>query len=469
MRLTFERLPSFAGLYVLFLLLLVWVPIPVGSNRAWSQGLLTTIVLAIAATWALAYVRSPFELPVVLKNCRLPALLLLAWVLYPVLQLLPLPTLIFDSSNHRLAGYETAAAIDGGPWVGYLSIDRSATFDGFLRQAGLAAIFFLTIALTCSRKRLRFLMYVLVGVGFAEAFYGLALVFSGSESGLWNPGHIARNVSGTYVNQNHFAGLMELTIPVAIGLVIAGGEGQAERAAFSTYAGRITAVALDRRSVPAFLALVMVSALVMTTSRGAIVSLAAAISATFLLGAWRRGARRAELRMGVLFACLTMVSLAWLDTGGLSEKMHDAGFESKRGDLREISYRMIEDHPIVGTGVGTYRWAFPAYKDDRFGSGFYEHAHNDFLEVLGEQGLVGFSLIAGAVAVVLYRIGLALTRRRDPLARGALFASFAGCSSLLIHGLVDFNLQIPANAAYFFVLLGGGIVAANLGESDAHE
>ena len=102
------------------------------------------------------------------------------------------------------------------------------------------------------------------------------------------------------------------------------------------------------------------------------------------------------------------------------------------------------------------------YKDERFGAYFYEHAHNDFLEILIEQGIVGFSLLAAGIILIFVRVVRAFVHRHDPLMRGALFATIAGCVSLMVHGLVDFNLQIPANASYFFVLLGIGVVASEL-------
>jgi O-antigen ligase len=159
----------------------------------------------------------------------------------------------------------------------------------------------------------------------------------------------------------------------------------------------------------------------------------------------------------------------WLGSGQFTEKLQAAGLASDRGDLREVTYRMISDSPVAGTGLGTYRWVFPSYKDERFGSYFYEHAHNDYLEVLSEQGFIGFSLLAMGVLLILRSLMRALGRRRDPLVRGTLFAAIAGSVSLMVHGLVDFNFQIPANAGYFFVLLGLGTVASSLRRKPAAE
>ena len=193
--------------------------------------------------------------------------------------------------------------------------------------------------------------------------------------------------------------------------------------------------------------------------------MAVGISAAVLLGAVKRGRGAKEIKLGVVAVILVIIALFWIGPGQFPEKIQSAGLTSQRGELREISYRMIGESPLFGTGVGTYRWVFPGYKDKRFGGNFYEHAHNDFLETLGEQGFVGFILLMSGMLVIFLRIVSAFLRRRDPLMRGTLFAVIAGCVSLLVHGLVDFNLQIPANAVYFVVLLGLGLVACQLKSS----
>jgi len=176
----------------------------------------------------------------------------------------------------------------------------------------------------------------------------------------------------------------------------------------------------------------------------------------------KKGIRARELKLGLLVSSLVIVAIFWLGSGQFTEKLQATGLASDRGDLRELTYSMINDSPMIGTGLGTYRWVFPAYKDERFGSYFYEHAHNDYLELLSEQGFVGFSLLAVGVLLILLSLMREFGRRRDPLVRGTLFAAIAGCLSLMLHGLVDFNFQIPANAYYFFVLLGLGTVASSL-------
>jgi O-antigen ligase len=169
----------------------------------------------------------------------------------------------------------------------------------------------------------------------------------------------------------------------------------------------------------------------------------------------------------MVIIALTVTALIWIGPGKLVEKIEASGLASKRGDLRDISYQIISDRPVFGTGVGTYRWVFPAYKDDRFGGNFYEHAHNDLLEVIGEQGIMGFAFLASGVLIVFVRMVRAFGKTQDLLMRGALFAAISGTMALSVHGLVDFNLHIPANALFFVVLLGIGAVACDMVEASS--
>jgi O-antigen ligase len=255
---------------------------------------------------------------------------------------------------------------------------------------------------------------------------------------------------------------MEVTIPVGFGLLMSGYSGHGIISGTRDLTRLLMDSLLGQRGVLLFAILVMSAALILTTSRGGIGSLAIGIAIATTIAVLSKGVRARELRIGIIAVVLALVAVSWLGSGQFSEKLRTSGLSSNRADLRELSYAMIADSPLTGTGVGTYRWIFPIHKDERFGGYFYEHAHNDFLEVLSEQGIVGFVLLALGIGLVFVHIVSAFRSRRDPLIRGALFASIAGCVSLATHGTVDFNLQIPANASYFFVLLGMGAVASTM-------
>jgi hypothetical protein len=116
------------------------------------------------------------------------------------------------------------------------------------------------------------------------------------------------------------------------------------------------------------------------------------------------------------------------------------------------SVQIIRDYPWLGTGGGTFFLAFQHYRPAEL-QAYYDHPHNDGVEFASEVGLLGLLLMVLVVAHSALLSLKLLIQGRDQLARGMAFASLMGVISLLIHGAVDFNLQIPANAMLFMILL----------------
>jgi len=447
-------------LFVLLIVLLVWIPVPVASNRGWSVAILEAAALLIFGVWALRYAHKPFAIPIAVRELRVPLAILLGWLCVPLIQIVPIPVWFGQIvSSGSESPYANLLVLPTSSFH-YLTVDRSASLSGFLRQCALVAVFFSVLSLASTRSRLRVLLILVFIVGFAEALYGLVLYLGGDGFGLWDPGHKPETVSGTYVNQNHFAGLMEMSIAAGMGVLLMGWKAHESVDGLRSSFRLILSLIFGRRGLVLFGLLVLLAALILSTSRGAIGSIAVALVVAVCIAATRKGRGRSELGVGVTSAILVVLAVVWLGAGQMSDKLESSGLTSNRGDLRELSYQIISDNPIIGSGTGTYRWVLPRYKDARFGSGFYEHAHNDYLETLGEQGALGFSLLIIAIGLIVVRILKSYRMRHDPVIQGALFASVVGCGSILLHGLVDFNLQIPANAAYFCVLLGIGSVAA---------
>jgi O-antigen ligase len=122
---------------------------------------------------------------------------------------------------------------------------------------------------------------------------------------------------------------------------------------------------------------------------------------------------------------------------------------------------LIKDYPAFGSGPGSFYVTFPRYRPETIAN-FYDYAHNDYAQITAEAGLIGIGLLGSLVVLTL---GVALRAqwvRRDPLMRGMSFACIMGVTAILIHSWVDFNLQIPANAVFFMVLLALGWISLHL-------
>jgi putative inorganic carbon (HCO3(-)) transporter len=452
---------SASALFFGLLLLIAWLPIPLGSNRAWSAGLMHAAAMVLVGTWCLRFAAYGTGVTPALRKGKSALALLALWLAYIAFQAVPLPPALLAALSPRAFEHYSFAADAGTAPLSSLSLDPGSTLAILQKCMAYVALFFLTLVLLTSRRRIGLMLTALTLVGTAEAFYGIMTYLGRGNLVLWYPGIAGNSVSGTYVNRNHFAGLMEVTVAAAIGLLIARSTMHYGRGWTEALRNGIDFLLKDTAWV-SFCLLVMCTALILSTSRGGVAALVFSIGFAAALAVFFRRGRAAESRVPLKVGVLAIVGVSWLGAGGIVEKLENVGFVNNRGDIREAIYAMVGDFWLTGSGSGTFQWAFPAYKTEALGAGYYEHAHNDFLELLSEQGAIGFVLVGGAICIILFKIVRGFLRRRDPLMRGALFFSLCGATSLLVHGMVDFNLQIPANAALFFVLLGVGVVAADL-------
>jgi O-antigen ligase len=241
---------------------------------------------------------------------------------------------------------------------------------------------------------------------------------------------------GPYVNRNHFAGFAELVIPVSLVPLVLG------------------KVRRERWFLVSLFAVVPIGALVLSASRGGIISFAVEVGVLILWLALRRTVGKHLLSGGaVLLLAFLMVS--WLGVQQLVERF--SSLESlevtsgKRASMRADTWRIFLDHPWTGAGLGTLPLVFPAY-ETLYDGKIVNHAHNDYLEGLAETGIAGGLCCVWFLGSLLFE---SLRRLSQPIGGFASTVQLSGllaCLGFLTHSLVDFNLHIPANALLFFLL-----------------
>jgi O-antigen ligase len=210
---------------------------------------------------------------------------------------------------------------------------------------------------------------------------------------------------------------------------------------------------------------ILVIALTTTHSRMGNTAFFAALLVAGVIGiALSRHATRGVV---ILLVSLVVIDLAivgsWFGVEKLAKRLEATTAEDVR-DREEpgmVAVALIRDYPVFGAGAGSFEVAYPRYKPLTDG-GLDDHAHNDYVEIAAETGLVGLALLGLVVVLSLGAAVRAQWLRRDPLMRGMSFASIMGVTSILIHSWVDFNLQVPANAALFMVLLALGWISLHL-------
>jgi|SRR5271165_3716884 len=251
---------------------------------------------------------------------------------------------------------------------------------------------------------------------------------------------------GPYVNRNHFAGLMELVIPISLAPLVLG------------------KVRRQRWFLVSLFALVPIGALFLSASRGGIISFAVQVGFLVLWLIVRRTAGRNLLSGGAILL-LAFLMVSWLGVQQLVERFSSLQSlevtSGKRASMRADTWRIFLDHPWTGTGLGTLQLVFPAY-ETLYDGKIVNHTHNDYLEGLAETGIAGGLCCLWFLGVLFFDSLRRLSQPNGAFASTLQLSAFVGCLGFLTHGLADFNLHIPANALLFFLL-------ANLATSEIRQ
>lgn len=446
-----------------YLLLLLILPLPLGSNRVWAWSFMESLTFLIFAMRMIGGIRYKIDPPKAFYKLRLPIVFLGLWLAYTLLSAIPIPSSAVQILNPSV--YEIYALSGGGTAPAYipLSIDAETTMHMFLKSSMYVSIFVLTLLLVTSRERLKLVAMVIVFVGLMESLYGLFNTLTGTEYiFMMKKEAFVGFVTGTFINRNHFAGFLEMVIPVALGLVISGtaaiggGNGWRGRARFI-----ITFIMGQQGRITVYM-LIMIAAFLLSASRAGLLSFGFAIGIVLLITARYKGGDAREMKITGLIVALALIAGLWLGMGELPDRLYNSYHHiGPRLIAWENSIAIIKDFPFFGTGAGTYQYIFARYEDGRLLQ-YYDHAHNDYIELLADQGLVGFFLLGFPILIIIVKNIKAFIHRKTAIKRAILFGSLVGTFSLLIHSLIDFNFHIPANAAYFYLLLGLGAVAGNL-------
>jgi O-antigen ligase len=276
---------------------------------------------------------------------------------------------------------------------------------------------------------------VMIVFGALYAFFALAQNLTANGRIFWVHGtQFPGSFYGSYVNRDHYAGLMEMLVPIpfvlSMGNVLRGG----------------------KRVLVGFCAVLMASTIFLCGSRGGMFTFV--VEMLFFVALTLGKRRSPRLALGSIAVCvLVLFLLIFLGKGGqVLGRLGDLS-PGIRLDIVKDSLRMFSKRPIAGWGLGTFATVYPGYRSF-YTNQFVNEAHNDYVQLLVETGLLGFALMLLFLAR-LYQHGVPTSRRWEFQWDAAVsLAALLGCTGILLHSLVDFNLQIPANAALFYSLCG---------------
>ena len=391
-----------------------------------NLGALTILVLWIVDGWVLGTLR-------ISRNIlQLP---LLGTLLLGLVQLLPLRTVGAGSVS-----VDVAQA---------LSLDPHATRLVLIQLSTLFVYFSATLVFTDTPHRLHILVRTIMIFGFCLAIFGLTQSFTSPTKVYWIRELSQSTAFGPFINRHHFAGYMELTIALPLGLLFAG------------------AIEKEKRLLYGFAAGLMGVALVMTSSRGGIISLVAQVFFFVLVTSlWKpetehKRSRRSRFKGGLLkiglgFGLIIGLLIGVLILGGefsltrFIDSVNTDDPTTGRSHFWSVTLDIIRAHPWLGTGLGAFGVIYTHY-DNRNGLFRLEQAHNDYLQVFSDGGVIGAAL-ALCFVVLLFRGAFVRIKTKDTFRRGVVLASIGGCFAVLVHSMFDFTLHTTSNALLFLVL-----------------
>ena len=469
--------------------LLIFTPIAFASMDFWAFSLMELAILFMIILWVIqcglvalkrrfltSDIKTPnCELPTANSQLRLPGLILLALFLCLIIfQMIPLPSGVVkmlspkndelrhflvtgspapsslwvpgSSSRPSALGLDSSSQPSSGTF--FLSFVPFATQVEFFKWLTLIGFFLFLQVWSFPETRgrtLNRLILVIFLVGVFESLYGMFESFSGHHQAL-NIKLDDSSVAGTFISRNYFAGYLLMVIPLSIGYLLSRKENQILR--FKGWRHWLTSLH-GKSLLVGFGVVVMILSLLFSASRMGIASLLFSCGLISLLLRSLRGGKKVS-RIPVLILVLALLWAVWIGLDAVISRFFTSSDDFKsRWEIWVDTVRMVKDFPLFGSGLGTFALVFPMYRSFHI-TGVTNHAENDFLQLTSDVGLVGIGLLLILFIAFFYKAveGIRSLSEGDPK-RYVGIGGLVGIIALMLHSLVEANVQIPANAFLF--------------------
>jgi O-antigen ligase len=384
--------------------LLVFTVLSFGGVQVWSQSIFEIAAALLFLFWALIAYRNPAA-KIQWTPLNWP---LLGFVAIGLLQLL---------------FHETAYSF--------------ATRTQLLKLAAYFLFFFLIAQAFRTRDDLTKLAWFLILFGFVISLLAIAQHFTSGGEIYWIPAlQVHGDPFGPYVDRDHFAGFVELTVPTGLALMAFRG------------------VRRELLVLATLLTLVPISAIVLSGSRGGIIGFALELATLAALARSQGALQGQRVAAAALVALVALILVAWVGASFAVQKFSAVRpgdlLLSRRVSMLRGAAHIFLDHPIIGCGLGTLVSVYPRY-ETAYDKRIVDHVHDDYFETLAETGILG-GLFGLSFLWSLFRQGQRnFAAEQGHFSKGLHAGAIAAVGGLLLHSFVDFNLQIPANAMLFLL------------------
>lgn len=422
---------------------ITFTAIPYGTVEAWWESLFEVLIFLLTALW------------IIEGGLRG------SWFVREHRLLLPLVALVVFAFLQSLS-FSSAESVGGGFVKNSISFDSYGTRLAAFKLLALTLAAGLLLRYTSSMKRLKILIYVVIGIAICSGFFGIVRqTTQRGEASFVLPELSAGTGYAQFINRNHFAFLMEMAFGLTLGLMIDG---------------------VRRQRLLMYIAVAMPVwvALILSNSRGGLLSMISqvlffALALTFVSGrktapeaARLSSIRRfgdspvARIGVGVCLVFAIIAGMFWVGGEPLAERIGSISSEtgeelvyvregSRRVEIWHATLQLIRDNPVAGSGLGAY-WIAIATHHDASGVATPQQAHNDYIELLAGGGLIG-AVLAGWFIVRFSRYARTQLGARDNYRRAACLGAICGMFGVAVHSFMDFGLHITVNALVFTALL----------------
>ena len=457
--------------------LVIFTPLAFGTVHPWAYSLMELTLLFLLLVWLtklLLLLRKSGQLRWKKSPLNIPFVLFLILVMF---QLAPLPPVVMrdlSPGTYRLykevvpTWYSNKDVTPAKKDWRSLSVCPHETKLAYYKLLGYVLIFLLIINNIETRSQVKRVTMAIILTGSAVGFLAILQLMGGGNKiyWFWQSVYIKRGYRGPFVNHNHFAGYMEMVIPLAIGMFISGFLTPLSAVVSTNWRHRLSV--LESRLSKSILLLFLISlslcAHLLSLSRGGTISLLLAMTFLFIALGIKQSFKKK--RKGILVIVgFALIILIWLGIDPVLSRLATLlNIEQQhiaRPTVWKDTVHLIENFPIFGVGLGNFKYTFPIYKTLHYQI-IWEDAHNDYLQFMADTGVIGFLIFFGGFLIFLWKSIKIWHKRRDPFVSGLTIGGVSSIVALLIHSGVDFNLHIPSNALLFSIILGLVWVTVNI-------
>ncbi|MGS2718016.1 O-antigen ligase family protein [Eionea flava] len=432
--------------------MIIYLPLPLGSHRLLAWSILEAWVFSVLFVWIFLCFQQKARMPEYWKKCWPALFALTGFAAISLLQLTPL-----NSSSHNIS------VLNDLNWATF-SLDPHATIEQLLKTSAYIGLFILTIALVNTEKRIKTVLQVFFFCGVFQAGYGAFMTLSGIEYVLWLPKeHYIGRATGTFINRNHFANYLSMCAAAGTALLLIDLSKKKVKGLKNMLIGLLHFMLSRKMLFRIGLALIVVGIVLSRSRMGNTAFFISLVSAGFI---WMILTKRVSRNAIIFLTSLIIIDLwvvgNWFGFEEVTARIQNTSASTEtRDEVLRDTLVYIKENPMLGTGGGSYYSVYSYYKSPDV-NGYYDYTHNDYLQFVSEYGLIGTAFIALLVISSLFTAIVTLFKRNNPTMQATSFAALMTIIALLLHSLVDFNLQIMANAASATILLALAWVARHL-------